>query len=731
LRAVFILLFVLTLQSGIASFEFPLDQVTRSSYDAAGNLTNSIVTVDGTNRTNTFVYDALNRRVRSVFPDNSFQQTFYDELGRRIVETDQATNSTWFGYDRLGRLTSVTNMLGFITRYEYNEVGQQLRQIDARTNITSFDYDKMGRRVLRVLPGSQIETNQYNAAGLLTNRIDFNLKATRFEYDAMNRLTSKVPDASLSQPTVTFAYNALGLRTNMTDAAGSTTYSYDARNRVSTKTRNWSGLSLTTTLTYGYDQNGSVTNIVSSNTNGTDVDYGYDELSRLSFVDLGTNRTSYTYDDVGNLRSYTHPNGVSSLYEYDSLNRLTNLKTSKLLTEIAGYAYQVNTSGHRTNAAEQLFSSSLNAYPSTINRTYTYDSIYQLQSEAVTGLSTSPALITYNYDEVGNRLSRTSNIPSIVTGTNSFNANDRLNTDTYDANGNTIAGLIGGTSVWDAYDFENRLINRNTNSVVIRYDGDGNRVSKTVDGVTTLYVFDELNPTRYAQVLEELTVYTNGPAVTRITTYGHAVLAQDRFNGSTWITSLFGIDGHGNVRYLTDTLGQVTDTYDYDAFGNLVDRNGLTDNNHLFTGEQYDPDLELYYLRARYHNPNLGRFWTMDSFDGFGDDPGSLHKYTYVGNNPCSNIDPTGNLTITENDPGTENCLWAKTRVGWIIRNHWRHDLVFRHSNWQQFRGFGKRPPPIVWICARVCRHIYAECSCSDWRRFWRGRAGQRARFRS
>src|SRR5262249_47320484 len=80
----------------------------------------------------------------------------------------------------------------------------------------------------------------------------------------------------------------------------------------------------------------------------------------------------------------------------------------------------------------------------------------------------------------------------------------------------------------------------------------------------------------------------------------------------------------------------------YDAFGNLIGRTGDTLNNYLFTGEQYDPDLKLYYLRARYHNPETGRFWTMDEFEGRSNDPSSLHKYTYCENNPVTYADPSG-----------------------------------------------------------------------------------------
>src|SRR5205823_5745756 len=112
--------------------------------------------------------------------------------------------------------------------------------------------------------------------------------------------------------------------------------------------------------------------------------------------------------------------------------------------------------------------------------------------------------------------------------------------------------------------------------------------------------------------------------------------------------SFVGLDGHNNVRYLTDASANATDTYDYDAFGTLIASVGSTSNTHLFTGEQFDPDLGLYYLRARYHNPDTSRFWTQDSFHGFGTDPASLHKYVYCANNPANAYDPSGHLTLNE-----------------------------------------------------------------------------------
>ena len=131
-----------------------------------------------------------------------------------------------------------------------------------------------------------------------------------------------------------------------------------------------------------------------------------------------------------------------------------------------------------------------------------------------------------------------------------------------------------------------------------------------------------------------------------------------------------GYDVLGSVRYLTDATGVITDTFTYDAFGILIDRRARTSggiltpfanpaietppagttptvNNYRYTGEQWDPDLGMDYLRARYYRPELGRFWTMDTFEGLRQRPGTLHKYTYCGHNPANRTDPSGHLEIS------------------------------------------------------------------------------------
>src|SRR2546427_12375113 len=114
------------------------------------------------------------------------------------------------------------------------------------------------------------------------------------------------------------------------------------------------------------------------------------------------------------------------------------------------------------------------------------------------------------------------------------------------------------------------------------YDGDGIRVSETVGGAATKYLVDTLNPTGLPQVLDE----TVSGAVTRTYAYGLQRISENQLNGSTWTPSFYGYDGHGNVRFLTNSTGTVTDTYQYDAFRRLIANTGSSPpHKFLYSGD--------------------------------------------------------------------------------------------------------------------------------------------------
>jgi RHS repeat-associated protein len=139
----------------------------------------------------------------------------------------------------------------------------------------------------------------------------------------------------------------------------------------------------------------------------------------------------------------------------------------------------------------------------------------------------------------------------------------------------------------------------------------------------------------YAQVLEE----RDGAGTLAVSyVYGDDLISQERSGA----VSYYQYDGLGSTRALTDDFGDATDTYDFEAFGTLLNSTGTTENNYLFAGEQYDPNARFYYLRARWMNPETGRFLTVDPFVGRIQDPVTLHKYLYASANPVMFVDPSG-----------------------------------------------------------------------------------------
>jgi len=633
-----------------------LNHVTTFIYDAAGNQT---AVKDANQHTTQYLYDSLNRQTQVIYPDQTSASTTYDALGRIVQKTDQAGKVTGYGYDALGRLTSVTQDdvtggLNLVTTYGYDEVGNRIAQTDANGHTTTYSYDQFGRRLGRTLPMAQSETYTYDAAGNLKAHTDFNGKTTTYAYDSSNRLLSKTPDVSFNAAPVSFTYTNNGLRTTMTDPSGVTTYTYDTRNHLTQK-QTPEG-----TLNYTYDAAGDLLTLKSANAGGASDTYTYDMLNRLSTVTDASGATTYSYDAVGNLSGFTYPNTVTTSYSYDSLNRLAQMGAAKG-GALSSYTYTLGPAGNRTSVAEL----------SGRIVTYGYDSLYRLTSETVSGDPASKnGEINYTYDAVGNRNTLNATLPPAGMMNYTYDGNDRLGADQYDADGNTTSS--GGTT--NTYDFENRMLTHGGVNIV--YDGDGNRVSETVGGVTTRYLVDTQNPTGYAQVVDEL---QNG-AVTRTYSYGLERISETQPLNGTSTISFYGYDGHGSVRQLFDSTGAITDTYDYDAFGNLINSTGSTPNNYLFAGEQFDPALNLYYNRARYLNTNTGRFWSMDTYEGDLRIPISLHKYVYVSANPANDLDPSGQQDEIE-ELGAESIADTlnsiDTQIGLGVQNTVENSLGF------------------------------------------------------
>jgi RHS repeat-associated protein len=596
-----------------------LGKETRFEYDANGNL---ISQLDANGHTTGYAYDTLDNRIRTLYHDGSDATQAYDALGRVTSKTDQNGLTTGFTYDALGRLISVTDALGNITSYSYDEVGNKLTQTDAEGRTTSWAYDALGREISRTLPLLQSNSMQYDNKGNISQTIDFNGQITQFAYNVNNYLIRvDYHDGSVE----TFSYDANGNRLSATDRYNqSETWTYDNRNRL---TQNVKGNG--DQLDYGYDNAGNRTRLTVTVSASSDVTYyGYDALNRLSSVTDSNNQvTDYGYDNVGNRQSISYPNGNTTSYHYDALNRLTQLTTvdsqNNILTD---YQYTLDNSGHRTKIIE------LNGRTSN----YVYDDLYRLTTEDISDALNGNYSASYSYDRVGNRTASTINGVSTVY---TIDDNDRLlqqggETFSYDDNGNTLTKTIDGDTVSYGYNVKNELETSTDNITTssYRYDIDGIRSQKVVNGDITDYLVDANRD--YQQVLVESTASGSTSYL-----YGDDLIKQTKAANDSY----YLYDGLGSTRALTDSTGLVTDSYDYESFGSVLNQTGSTENNYLFTGEQFDGGLDNYYLRARYYDQSVGRFTQMDTWMGRNGDPVTLHKYLYANANPVTYVDLSGN----------------------------------------------------------------------------------------
>jgi RHS repeat-associated protein len=618
-----------------------LNNVHHFTYDVTGNLKTE---TDALNHTTTYVYDSVDRKTQTVMHNSSVIKTGFDALSRRTSSTDQADISTHYGYDALGRLTTVTDVQGNVTRYTFDEVGNKLTQTDAENRITKWSYDALGRVLTRTLPLGQVETFTYDDSGNMDTKTDFNGELTTYRYEVNNRVTSITYAKDSS--TEGFTYDATGNRLTSTNSQGTWVYTYDVLNRLSSETKP-SG----DKLTYGYDANGNKTQLTVTYANTTGANEGnriehstYDVLNRLSTVtDAEGNKTTYTYDAVGNRETVSHSNGNVTHYTYDELNRLTQLQDKHADgTIFQQFDYVVDVTGRRTQLTEL----------SGRESSYGYDNLYRLKTEDITDALNGNYNASYRFDKVGNR---TQSIINGVTTAFIYDDNDRLTqtggeTYTYDDNGSALTKSIDSDLTTYTYNAKNKLSTASvtesgvTKDSTYAYNIDGIRNQKTAAGTATNFLIDANRD--YAQVIAESDA---SDAVNVEYVFGDDLLSQKR----NTTTSNYHYDGLGSTRNLTGSTGNVTDSYYYDAFGVTLATEGTTDNDYLYTGEQFDSGLENYYLRARYYDQGNGRFTQQDTYMGNNSNPITLHKYLYANADPVRYTDPTGNFGFSLGELGT------------------------------------------------------------------------------
>jgi RHS repeat-associated protein len=587
----------------------------RYTLNAAGN---PVSMTDALGRRTEYEYDAYDRVIRTTFPGGSTKSTVFDANGRKISETDQAGATITYAYDAVGNLVQVQDPLGKSTRYTYDSRGRRITQRDALDRVTRFEYDASGRMIRKILPLGSAETYEYDGQGNRTSRVDYSGRRTSYAYDSRNRLSQI--DYPAGQSDVLLRYTPTGRLESVTDGLGQTRFEYDARDRL-THRRNPNGK----TLVYAYDAVGNRTSLT---TPAGQTRFTFDPLNRLTEVEAQDgSTTTLQYDAVGNRSRQINANNTETRYSYDNLNRLTTLQILRGTTLLEQYQYDLGPAGNRLRVVQSS------------GRTvqYSYDAAYRLLGETVIDPQGQDTSLAYTYDDVGNRISLSRNG---TTQALSYDDNDRLlsgdgKTYTYDANGNLATmSDAQGTTVY-TFDAENRMVGVSGpgGTFGYQYDHEGNRASVTAGSSITEFLVDANRD--LAQVLAE---YDGSGNLSVEYLHGDDLLRQTRVG----VHSYFHFDGYGSTRFLTAQDGTITDRYDFEAFGGLLAKSGTTQNVYLFNGQQYDPNVGFYYLRARYYDPSTGRFLSQDPEVGSPFEPFSLHKYVYAYGNPVNLMDPSG-----------------------------------------------------------------------------------------
>lgn len=600
----------------------PKGGITKLAYDSINNLT---TLTDPLCKITRFTYDAVGNLLSSTDPNNNVISYAYNSLNQRIKMTDAKGNITQLSYDFKGNLIRATDANGNATSYSYNYRGQTTGITDALNQLTQLQYGASG-----------CSSCSNSGNGKLTQLIDALGNGTTYSYDSLGRLQSETDPLNT---TTGYQYDSVGNLTTKTDPKGQTiSYRYDANNRLIEKNAPEG------TTSYGYDQNG---NLISATNPNIGYSMTYDALNRLTQVSSTTGQSvSYQYDSLGNRTALTSPAGATINYSYDAASHLTAIATST-----GTYSFTYDAGGRRTKLS----------YPNNTSTSYAYDknnNLTQIKNTAASG--SIIADIPYSYDKVNNRLTRqttgysydtTYQLTATTTGESySYDANGNRSASSYqhnaanqtlsspqgsysyDQNGNQTS-RANWTQTWNS---DNQLITttNGTTTVTFTYDPFGRRIEKTTiepGGSTTYtYLYDGPNiiqETRTTATATETTTYLHGPNIDE-------PLGMER-NGQNYY---FHADGLGSIIAITDTNGLKVQSYSYDAFGNPTQTTSFR-NSYLFTGREYDPETGLYYYRARYYDPMVGRFVSKDPISFAG---GDANLYGYVQNNPVNWTDPWG-----------------------------------------------------------------------------------------
>ena len=660
--------------------------VTTYSYNAANKfvLQNAVADSGGLNLTTTFTFDAVGnvsqidgprsdvtdvtgyqfdsmRRLKEVDGQLGAVTKYTYDLDGLLTQTQHALNSAgtlWQTEKRTywpsGELRTVqspnaTGATDFTTSYDYDADGRLTTlttPISAgATRVTSYQLDLDGHKLVEIrgagAPG-QITYGQwgYTDNGKLKFSEDGNGNRSGYSYDGLDRLAQMfLPSATVHVPSTTifekYDYDANGNLKTKTNRSGKTvTFTYDALDHETQRVVAANPAAhFARTLTTTYDLLGSKLVLTAD---GQTLTHAYDTAGRLkSVTDSAIGMVSYLRDPAGNRTQVKWPDGYFVAYGYDALNRMTTVSENGT-TSIAAYSLgslfrNSVTFGNSATMTWQFFNdgapSSVTDAVGTKSVGFTFErnQADQMTKQSVAVTDPAAQLVPRSFLPVPVSASSTAYVPNFLDQYSSVAAVSK----TYDLNGNLITD---GTNTFE-YDEENRLRTAGT-SITYEYDPLGRRRAKTVSGTTTKFLSDGQ---------EEIGEYS-GSTLLRRYVYGPNIderVAQVEASG----TKTYFQTNHQGSTVLTTDAAQTVTAYNYGPYGETT--SPATGVAFRFTGRRFDAETGLYYYRARYYSPSLGRFLQIDPV-GYQDD---LNLYAYVGNDPLNRVDPSG-LTWAEFSAG-------------------------------------------------------------------------------
>ncbi len=602
--------------------------------------------VDKEGNTYSYTYDAVNNSANMTLSGDEGQKnlgTMYYDLYGNNIKSRVFTNSTdyleeTYEYDLNNNVISYTDPNGNKTEYLY-DASNRLREtilpngIKATSTYSSFNKPTFEKIFAADGTEKSSRVSYRNEKGDITMEL-FNydkkfVDSATYASDAKGRIISieegENPKTLLydemDHPIITTSgtsqnhrrYNWFGeVASASTDGnTPEVRYGYDARGNLSAKLQNGEY-----DMYYTYS---TIDNIVLSQMPSERTEsYTYTANGNLDTITSESKTYDYEYYDTGLVKSLTYPNGLKTEYIYDNIGRVTSMLTTKGSTTINSLSYTYDNNGNILTYTRDGDVT-----------TYTYDSLDRL----LTATYSNSTSVTYTYDALNNLTKETfSNGDVKEYFYNKFYqlTEIKLNgtvTDTYTYNDTGAVTSHNEESFtyneWDKLS----AYSDGTNTYSYKYDVNGIRTQKN----NKQYIVDVNNnvvaETDNTGAISSEILWGNGKPIARKV-------------GSAWYYYIY--NAHGDVIALVNESGVVENTYEYDAWGTILTKTGSIDNPIKYAGEYYDEELDMYYLRARYYDPQIKRFTSYDIEEGEILNPLDMNRYVYCRNNPIKYVDPTG-----------------------------------------------------------------------------------------